>query len=120
MAPVEAGLLDAIAGDRCRFILSDITAEMRGRFTAAGSLTNNSFRAATLTGEIFNDHPSLKITSIEIEVQGTYGGQRRFKRQVRRAVETIEPGFSESFYIFDDLPANVETYSWAITMLRGC
>ena len=93
----------------------DITKEIRPSVTATGKLKFGD----TIDAELYNNHNSLKITSVTVKLSGTYGDTMRFTRKFEEVVKVL-PGYSARLYIQTYLSDINDDWEWRLLEIRGC
>ena len=104
---------DGILGWLGCFYQSDITEEIRSSVRGRGHVSYGT----AFDAEIYNNHQNLTITSMTIEIKGTYGG-RPFTRKYPQDL-AIEPGYSQRLYISLYL-SDVILTDWSFSEVMGC
>ena len=93
----------------------DITEEIKPSIEGTGTLRFET----NLDAEVYNNHNSLKISSLTLKLKGTYNNNIKFTR--KHKVEGLEllPGYSTSLYVQTYLN-NINDFEWSILEVRGC
>ncbi|MDB9857586.1 hypothetical protein OAC63_04255 [Amylibacter sp.] len=93
----------------------DITKEIRPKVTGSGQLKWGK----SIDAELYNNHNSLKITSVTVRLSGTYGNGTPFTRKYEEIVKIL-PGYSAGIYIQTYLNHIDDDWEWKILEIRGC
>mgnify|MGYP000058659382 CR=1 FL=1 len=94
---------------------TDITKEIkRSGYSGTAKVGNGWF-----DGELYNNHKSLKITSVKIRIKGTYDNSKKFTRKHEEMLEIL-PGYSARILFETYLDDIGDDFEWSILEVRGC